>query len=106
MLGTCQNNLPRDKYKEDNFRLLHAVDEAREELGFIAGEVSMPVVQSFQSNGELYITRAHNILDLKVLKFYVLESQLHNNFGILPCCQFGLLFTLGTSTNHFARCEY
>ena len=71
-LGPCEDNLkegiishnesvkpshlPTDKDEENNPRLDHPVDEAREQLRLIAGELGVGEDQALQADGELHIT--------------------------------------------------
>jgi hypothetical protein len=117
-LGTGQNNLARDKDEQDYFGLVHAVDQAREEL-YIAStniteqcqsthlrlvrrEISVGIGQALQSNGKLDIARSDNVLDLKVLELGV-EAELLDDAGVLASGQSRVVLRFGACHNHLAR---
>lgn len=62
----------------------------------------MRVSKTFQTNGEPHITRADNVLDLKVRELG-LESKLLNNSRILASGQLGVVLRLCSRHNHLAR---
>ena len=66
-LGTSQDDLARDEDQEDDLGLHHAVDETGEELRLVGRESVMARCKTLQTNGELDVARADDILNLKVL---------------------------------------
>jgi len=55
-LRSCQDDFTGDEDKKNDFRLHHAVDQAREQLGLVAGKVVMLGGKTFQANRELDVT--------------------------------------------------
>jgi hypothetical protein len=76
-LGTGEDNLSRDEDQEHDLGLHHAVDETREELRLVGAESVMVRSQTLQTNGELDVCGADNVLDLEVGE---LGAQLANMF--------------------------
>lgn len=101
-LGAGQDNLATDEDQKHNLGLHHTVDETREQLRFIGTEVMMATSQTFQANGELDVTGADNVLDLKIRELGI-ESELLDDTRVLPGCQFRVILRLSTSDNHLAR---
>ena len=58
--------------------------------------------KTFQSNRKLDVTRADNVLDLKIGELGI-ESQLLDDASVFPRCQFRIILRLRTSNYHFAR---
>jgi hypothetical protein len=81
-LGSRENNLAADEDEKNNLRLDHAVDETREELGFIRREIVVTRSKTFKTDGELDIARANNVLDFEVGKFGI-ESELLDDTSVL-----------------------
>lgn len=61
-LGAGKDNLARHEDEEHNLRLHHAVDETREKLWLVTAESMMARSKTLETNGELDVTRAHNVL--------------------------------------------
>ncbi len=102
--GTSQDNLATDEDQEDNLRLDHSVDKTREQLRLVRAEVVMARSQPLQTNGELDVARADNVLDLEVGELRV-EAELLNDTGIFARCKLRIVLRLGASDNHLAGCE-
>lgn len=60
--------------------------------------------QPLQTDGELDVARADNILDFEIGKLGV-ETKLLNNTRILARSQLGIILGLGTSNDHLAGGE-
>lgn len=66
-LRTGQDNLARHEYKQNDLGLHHAVDETGEEFRLVGRESVMARCKTLQTNGELDVARADDVLDLEVL---------------------------------------
>ena len=115
-LRSSQHNLPADEDEENNPRFDHPnnnktvitgrywysfspVDEAREQLRLVAGELRVGENETLQPDGELDVARPDHVLDLEILKFGG-KSQLLDDPGVLPGGQPGVLLGLGPSADH------
>lgn len=81
-LRSGQDNLARDEDEQDNLRLDHAIDKTREQLWLIGAEVVVLGRQPFQTDRELDVARADNVLDLEVGELGI-ETQLLDNARVL-----------------------
>ena len=66
-LGTGQDDLARHEDKQDDLGLHHAVDQTGEELRLVGRESVMARCKTLQTNGELDVARADDVLNLKIL---------------------------------------
>jgi hypothetical protein len=66
-LGTSQDNLSGHEDEQHDTRLHHTVDETREELRLVRRESVMARGKTLQTDRELDVTGADDVLDLKVL---------------------------------------
>jgi hypothetical protein len=80
-LGTSQDNLSTNEDQEYNLGLDHSVDETRKQLRLVRAEIVMARRKTLQTNGELDVTRADDVLDLEVGELGV-ETELLNNTSI------------------------
>lgn len=103
-LGAGQNDLAADENQEDDLGLDHAVDETREQLGFVRTEVVMARGQAFETNRELDVAAADNVLDLEVAELGV-EAKLLDDTSVLAGRELRVVLGLGTGHNHLARGE-
>ena len=78
-----ENNLATDEDQEDDLRLNHTIDKTREQLRLVGAEIVMTRCKTFQADRELDITRADDVLDLKVRELCV-EAELLDYASILP----------------------
>jgi len=85
-----EDDLPADKDQKNNLRFHHTIDETRKQLRFIGAEVVMPAGQAFQTDGELDVARAYDVLDLKVRELGV-EAEFLDDTGILSRSQFRVI---------------
>jgi len=88
----------------DDLWLHHAVDEAGEQFRLVAGEVVMGAGKALETDGELDVARANNVLDLEVGEFGI-EAQLLDDARVLARRQLAVGLALGTSHHHLARRE-
>lgn len=102
--GTCQDNLARYKDEQHNLGLDHAINQTGEQLRLIGAKVVMARGKTFETDRELDVTGADNILDLEIRELGV-ETELLNDTGIFARGQLGIVFRLGTSDNHLAGRE-
>lgn len=102
--GASQDDLAADEYQQHDLRLDHAVDKTREQFRFVRAEVVMARSQTFQTDGELDVAAANNVLDLEVAELCV-EAKLLDDTGILPGRKLGVILRLGSSYNHLAGGE-
>jgi hypothetical protein len=101
-LCTRQDNLATDENEQHNLGLDHAVDETREQLGLVGAEIVMARCQTFETNGELDVARADNVLDLEIGELGI-EAEFLDDSRILAGCKLGIIFRLCASDNHLAR---
>ena len=94
-----QDDLARNEDEENNLGLDHSVDETREQLGLIRAEVVMAGRKTFQTNGELDVTGADNVLDLEVGKLGI-ETKLLDDTSVLARCKLRVVLRLCTSNHH------
>ena len=103
-LGPGQDNLAADEDEEHNLGLHHPINETWKQLGLVGAEVVMAARQTLQTDGELDVARADNVLDLKVRKLCV-EPQLLDDSRVFARRQFRVVFRLGTRHDHLAGRE-
>jgi len=72
--------LSGNEYQQDYFRDLHLVNQARKEFWFVSGKQIVPVVQPFETYGELNVAGSNNILDFEFGKGHVI-AKLHYNLS-------------------------
>lgn len=73
-------------------------------LRLVAAELSVAVCKTLESDRELDITTAHDILNLELRKLGI-EAQLLDNPRVLARRQTRVVFRLGASNDHLARRE-
>jgi hypothetical protein len=81
-LRTSQDDLAGDEDKKNNLWLHHAIDQAWEQLWFVAGEVVMLGGKTFETYWELDIARADDVLNLEVRELSV-KAQFLDDTGVL-----------------------
>lgn len=64
-------------------------------------EVTVGVGETFKTNREPHIARAHNVLDFEISELG-LESQLLNDSRVFARSQLGIVLRLCTSDHHLA----
>ena len=103
-LGASENDLAAHEDEEHNLGLDHAVDETGEELRLVGAEVVMLGGQTLETDGELDVARADNVLDLEVGELGI-EAELLDDAGVLARSKLRVVLGLGTSDNHLAAGE-
>jgi hypothetical protein len=103
-LGTSQDNLAGHEDEEYDLGLHHAVDETREELGLVRAEHVVTACQAFETDWELDVARADDVLDLKVRELCV-EAKLLDDTSVFAGSKFAVVFRLCASDDHLARGE-
>lgn len=86
--------------EQDDPRLHHSIDQTREKLRFVGRESMMARSKTLQSDRELDVTAADDVLDLEVLERSV-ETELLNNTRILATRKAGIILGLSAS-DHYA----
>lgn len=79
---TRQDDLATDEDQKHDLGFDHSIDQAREQLRLIGAEVVMARRKTLQTNGELDVTGADDILDLEIRELRV-EAKLLDDTGIL-----------------------
>jgi len=103
-LGASENDLAAHEDEEHNLGLDHAVDETGEQFRLVRAEVVMLGSETLETDGELDVARADNVLDLEIRELGV-EAELLNDAGVLARGEFRVVFRLGTRDNHLAARE-
>lgn len=103
-LRTSQDNLSRHEDKQDNLRLDHAIDKTREQLWLIRAEVVMLRRKTLQTDWELDVARADNVLDFEVGELGI-EPELLDDTSVLARGKLAVVLRLGAGNNHLARGE-
>lgn len=81
-LRASQDNLATDEDQEHNLWLDHSVDKTGEQLRLVRAEIVMTRCKTFETDRELDVARADNILDLEVGELGI-ETKLLDNASIL-----------------------
>lgn len=102
--GTRQDNLAGDENEQHNLGLDHTVNQTREQFRLVRAEVVMARGKTFETNRELDVARADNVLDLEIRKLGV-EAELLDDTRIFSRGQLRIVLGLGTSNNHLAGSE-
>jgi hypothetical protein len=102
--STSQDNLATDEDQENDLGLHHAIDQTREQLGLVGAEVVVTRGQPLQTDGELDVARADDVLDLEIGKLGV-ETKLLDNTRVPARSPLRIILGLGTSDDHLARGE-
>lgn len=84
--------------------LHHSVDQTREQLRLVRAEHVMATGKTFETDGELDVARADNVLNLEVGELGV-EAELLDDARILARGELGVILGLGTGDNHLTRSE-
>ena len=77
-LGTSQDNLAADEDQEHNLGLDHTIDQTREQLRLVRAKVVMTAGKTFETDRELDVARADNVLDLEIREFCVEAKLLYD----------------------------
>ena len=94
----------RDRFTGDthDLGLHHSVDETGEELRLVRAEHVMASSKTFQTDGELDVAGADDVLDLEVGELCV-EAELLDDTSVLARSELRIILGLGTSDDHLAR---
>lgn len=103
-LRTSQDNLARHEDKQDNLRLNHAIDETWEQFRLIRAEVVVLRCKTLQTDWELDVARADNVLNLEVGELGI-EPELLNDTSVLARGKLAVVLRLGAGNDHLARGE-
>ena len=103
-LSTSQDNLATDEDQENDLGLHHAIDQTGEEFRLVGAEVVVTRGQSLQTDRELDIARADDILNLEIGELGI-EAELLDDTGVLARGKLRVIFRLGTGHDHLARGE-
>lgn len=95
-LGTSQNEFSGDEHEKHDFRSHHAVDEAREQFGFVGAEHMVAAGQTLKTNWKLDVARPDDVLNLELGEFSV-EAELLIDTRVLATCKLAVVFRLGAS---------
>jgi len=80
--GTSQDNLARDEDEKDDLGLDHTINKTREQLRLIRAEIVMARSKTLQTNRELDVAGADNVLDLEICELGV-EAEFLDDARIL-----------------------
>jgi len=100
--GASEDDLAADKDEQHHLRLEHAVDQARKQLWLVRAKVVMARCQAFETDRELDVAGADNVLDLEVRELGV-EAELLDDASVLARRQLRVVLRLGTCHHHLAR---
>ena len=100
-LRSGQDNLARDEDKQDNLRLDHAIDKTWKQLWLIGAEIVVLGRQTLETDRELDVARADNVLDLEVGELGI-ESQLLDDACVLARGKLAVVLRLGAGNDHLA----
>lgn len=103
MLASCDTEA-RTTVETDDLWLHHAVDEAREEFRLVAREVVMGAGKTLETDRELDVARANDVLDLEVGELGV-EAELLDDARVLARCQLAVGLALCAGDDHLPRGE-
>ena len=103
-LSAGQDDLAAHENEQHDLGLDHAVNETREQLGFVRTKVMMAGSQTLETNGEFDVARSDNVLDLEVGELGV-KPKFLDDTGVLSGSKLRVVLRLGTSDNHLARSE-
>lgn len=103
-LRTSQDNLAGDEDEQDNLWLNHAIDETWEQLWLIGAEVVVLRRETLQTDRELDVAGADNVLNLEVGELGI-EPELLDDTRVLARGQLAVVLRLGAGNDHLARGE-
>ena len=103
-LGASQDDLAAHEDQEHNLGFDHAINQTREQLWLVGAEVVMTAGKTFETDRELDVARANDVLDLEIRKLCV-ESELLDDPSIFARGKLRVVLRLGAGHNHLARGE-
>jgi hypothetical protein len=80
---TSQDDLAGHEDQKDDLGTHHTIDETREQFRLVGAEVVMAGGETFETDGELDVDRADNVLDLEVGELCV-EAELLDDSSVFP----------------------
>lgn len=101
-LGTSQDEFSTDENKKHDFGSHHAIDETREEFGFVGAEHMVAAGQTLKTNWKLDVARPNDIVNLELGEFSV-EAQLLTDTSVVATCKLAIVFKIGASDDHPPR---
>ena len=99
--GTSKDDLAAYEDQQHNLWLDHSVDETWEQLRLVGAEVMMLGRKTLQTDGELDVTRANDVLNLEVGELGT-EAEFLDDPSILARSELRIIFRLCTSDDHLA----
>jgi hypothetical protein len=103
-LGAGEDDLTAHENEKHDLRLDHTVDETGEQLGFVGAEVVMLGSETLETDRELDVARADNVLDLKVGELGV-EAKLLDDASVLARRKLRVILRLCAGDDHLAAGE-
>lgn len=73
--GPGDDNASVDEYEKNHPGFHHPIDQSREQLGLVARELRVEMVQGLQLHREPNVTRAHHVVNLEALVLYLGEQE-------------------------------
>lgn len=104
MLVKKRNTWSQWKQVTHDLGLHHSVDETREQLRLVRAEHVMAGGKTFQTNRELDVAGANDVLNLEVGELGV-EAELLDDTSVLARSELRVVLRLGASDDHLARGE-
>ena len=103
-LGTGQDDLAAHEDEKHNLGFDHTIDKTREQLRLVRAKVVMTASKAFETDRELDVAGADNVLDLEIGKFRI-EPKLLDDTSIFARGKLRIILGLCASDNHLARSE-
>jgi len=91
ILRSGKNNLSTDEDEQDDFGIEHAVDQAREQLGFVRAELLMVLVEALEHQWEANVARRDYVLNREAQELHG-EPNLENDLRKFASRFFGEIF--------------
>lgn len=100
-LGAGEDDLTAHENEKYDLRLDHAVDETGEQLGLIGAEVVMLGSETLETDRELDVARADDVLDLEVGELGV-EAELLDDASVLARRKLRVILRLCAGHDHLS----
>ena len=100
-----QDNLAAHKDQEHNLRLHHPINQAWEQLWLVAAEVVMFGRKAFETDRELDVAGADDVLDFEIRELGI-EAELLDDTSVFAASKLTIIFGFSASNDHFPRGEY
>ncbi len=101
---TRKDDLAGDEDEQHNLWLHHPVDQTGEEFGLVGAEHVMAAGQALETDRELDVAGADDVLDLEVRELGV-ETQLLDDARVLATRKLAVILGLGACHDHLAGSE-